>query len=145
MEIEDEIIPEIQPRKRGPKRRKKPEIIPEIIPRKISREEEETDSTIPYLDQWTDDEADAKKIKNPSLTLPRIEGNIDMWNTYGEKFSGKVIKVGKRKFKIREHETGAELWIELEKLNYWDYCESQEVPKVNRTDGNPSLFALRTI
>jgi transposase InsO family protein len=143
-ETEDEIIPEIRPTRRGPKRRKKPEIIPEIRPRKIYRQEEE-DSTTPYLDQWTDDEADAKKTKNPCLTLPRITGNIDMWNTYGEKFSGTVIKVGKRKFKIREHGTNAELWIELEKLNYWDYCESQEVPKVNRSDGNASLFALRTI
>ena len=69
-----------------------------------------------------------------------------MWNTYGEKFSGRVIKLGRDQFKLIEHETSAEIWIELEKLNYWDYLEEDEIcPKFNRSDGNPSLIALRTI
>jgi len=75
----------------------------------------------------------------------RVNAKIDMWNNYGKKFSWYVIKLGKQQFKIREHKTNAEIWIELEKLNYWDYLESEEVPKVNRSDGNPSLIALRTI
>jgi len=78
--------------------------------------------------------------------MPRINQDINMWNTYGEKFSGRVIRLGKNQFKIKEHETSAEVWIELEKLNYWDYCEGNDFcPKFNRSDGNPSMIVLRTI
>ena len=106
---------------------------------------ETEEDNIPTLQQWTDDE-ERHDRKNDSLDMPRINQDINMWNTYGEKFSGRVIKLGKNQFKIREHETSAEIWIELERLNYWDYVEEEEFcPKFNRSDGNPSLVVMRTI
>jgi len=144
-ESEAEIIPEIQPRRRGPTRKRKPEIIPEIRPRKRRQELETDDDNLPTLQQWTDEE-ERHDRKNNALDMPRINQDVNMWNTYGEKFSGRVIKLGKGQFKIKEHETSAEVWIELEKLNFWDYCEGNNFcPKFSRSDGNPSMIVLRTI
>jgi len=144
-ESESEIIPEIRPRRRGPTRKRKPEIIPEIRPKKQVRQQETDDDNHPTLQQWTDEE-ERHDRKNNALDMPRINQDINMWNTYGEKFSGRVVKLGKGQFKIKEHETSAEVWIELEKLNFWDYCEGNNFcPKFSRSDGNPSMIVLRTI
>jgi len=142
------MTPEIRPKRRGPTRKRKPEIIPEIRPPKKYTHpyQQDTDEdNHPTLQQWTDSE-ERHDRKNNGLDMPRIDQDIDMWNTYGEKFSGRVIKLGKGQFKIKEHETSAEVWIELEKLIFWDYCEGNNFsPKFSRLDGNPSMIVLRTI
>jgi len=144
-ETETEIIPELQPTRRGPKRKKKVEIIPEIIPKSKSPILDTDDDMEPREMQWTDDE-ERHDRKNNALNMPILNQDIDCWNLYGEKFSGRVIKLGKGQFKIKEHETSAAVWVELEKLNFWDYCEGDDFcPKWNRTDGNPSMVVLRTI
>jgi hypothetical protein len=144
-ESETEIIPEIRPRRRGPIRKRKAEIIPEIIPKQKNLILDTDDDNLPTLQQWTDNE-DRYDRKIEPLNMPKINQDIDCWNTYGEKFSGRVIKLGKRQFKIREHETSADVWIELDKLNYWDYCEGTDFcPIFKRSDGNPSMIVLRTI
>ena len=100
----------------------------------------------PSLEQWSDDdEEEFGKEKNAKLGRPRIGYMIEIWNNLGEKFGGKVLKLGKKQFKLRENLTGAEIWIELERLNYWDYSSKQDVPKYDSSDGNPSPIALRTI
>ena len=111
-----EIIEEIRPRRRGPKRKKKTEIIPEISEKKVVRnskrgkEVEETDEEItPEI--WSEDEMSKKeqyKRKNPYLTKPKLFEHIKAWNEYGEEFSGEVIDLKPRFktiFKLREHET----------------------------------------
>ncbi len=55
----------------------------------------ETDSAAePTLQQWTDEE-EQHLTKIEGLGMPRLGEKIDMWNNYGEKFSGKVVKLGK--------------------------------------------------
>jgi len=130
-ESDMEIIPEIRPRKRGRPRKQK-EIIPEISEKKVVREEkrkrmekEEDEPEEPTEQLWSEDEDETHKKKNHKLTLPNLFKHIKMWNTYGEKFSGQVIAQGKngKKFRIQEHGTLADLWISLDRLNYWDYTK----------------------
>jgi len=120
-----EIIKEIMPRRRGPKRKKKTEIIPEIPEKKVVRdskrrsEPEVTDEEI-TPEVWSEDEDQSRHRKNPSLTLPKLQEHIKAWNNYGEEFSGEVIqywKNRKNQVKIREHKTSAEIWVELDKIN----------------------------
>ena len=148
-ESDSEMIPEIRPKRRGPTWKRKPEIIPERRPpnKYTHPYQQDTDKdNHPTLQQWTDSEEERHDQKNDSLDMPRMNQDIKMWKTYGEKFTGRVIKLGKGQFKIREHETSAKIWIELEKLNFWDYLDEDKIcPKFNRSDGNPSLIALRTI
>ena len=78
--------------------------------------------------------------------MPVITEHIDMWNLWGEKFSGlvTVIDWDGECFKIQEHGTNADIWVELDRLNYWDYCKSQDpvrgAPNSTRT---PSPRARR--
>jgi hypothetical protein len=129
-----EIIDEIQPRRRGPKRKKKAEIIPEISEKKVVRESkrrlepETTDDEI-TLEMWTDDEDQSRYRKNPSLTIPKLHEHIRAWNTYGEQYSGEVIQHWSQRpnqFKIKEHETSAEMWVDLNKINQWRYMKKPE-------------------
>ena len=53
--------------------------------------------------------------------MPKKGGIIDMRNEHGEKFSGKVIQVRKNHFMIIELETRARAWIDLKRLNFWEY------------------------
>jgi len=151
VESEAEIIPEIQPRTRGPRRKRKPEIIPEIRPKKSKSVPPETDSAAePTLEQWTDEDEQHRHLtKIEGLGMPRLGELIDMWNNYGEKFSGKVIKLGKGQFKIEEVGTLAKTWIELSRLNYWDYegyyPDKRKPPNIKNPDGNPSQAMLNTI
>ena len=54
--------------------------------------------------------------------------HVDMWNIWGEKFSGMVTHHGRKKtrFRILEHETLADVWVDLDKLNYWEYCKTSD-------------------
>jgi hypothetical protein len=142
-EGEVEIIPEIRPTRRGPVRKRKAEIIPEIQPRKPPRITSEEDSR-PTLQQWTDSEEERHDVKNPALDMPRINQYIDMWNLHGEKFSGKVVQLGKEQFKIIELGTNVKIWIELDKLNYWDYPDKPPQPP-DKPVGKLSKIACKTI
>jgi len=145
-EGELEIIPEIRPTRRGPVRKRKPEIIPEIQPRKSSKIIPSDDEPgPPFEDQWTDSEEEKHRVKSDNLSMPRIGGFVDMWNLHGEKFSGKVVQLGKRQFKILELGSNAKIWIELEKLNYWDYCLNQNPQPPDKSVGKISQVALNTI
>jgi len=128
-ESETEIIPEIIPRRRGRPRKKK-EIIQEIPEKQVVREEkrrrknsEETEPEPPTREIWSEDENELHTIRNKNLTLPLRFHHIDMWNNWAEKFSGYVTDHSKNglRFKIQEHETKAQIWVELKKLNYWEY------------------------
>jgi len=147
-----EIIDEILPRRRGPRRKRKPEIISEISEKKVVRtskrraEPEETDDEItPEI--WSEDEDTTHLRKNLNLTRPKLGENIKAWNEYGEEFSGTVIQHHawrKREFKIREHGTLAELWVDLNKLNLWQYTEKSNPEEEEEGDklGYPSLNLL---
>jgi hypothetical protein len=145
-----EIIDEIMPRRRGPRRKKKPEIIPEILEKKVVRtskrqaEPEETDDEItPEI--WSEDEDANHHRKIQNLSRPKLGENIKAWNVYGEEFSGKVIKHHawrKREFKIREHGTSAKLWVDLNKLNLWQYTEKPNPEEEGDKLGYPSLNLL---
>jgi len=124
-----EVIEEIKPRRRGPKRKKKIEIISEIPEKKVVRRskrrafQEETDDEITQ-EMWSEDEERSHMRKNNKLTKPKLNCHIRAWNTYGEEFSGEVIDLKPRSktiFKIREHETSVELCVDLEKINQWEY------------------------
>jgi len=128
-ESDMEIIKEIIPRKRGPKRKKKTEIIPEISEKKVVKdskrwEVEEEEDQQPTLEIWSEDEDLSREMnKCLCLTMPILGEHIVMWNLWGEKFSGRVMKIRKKKtqFKIEEHGTDATTWVELDKLNFWEY------------------------
>jgi len=142
-----EVIPEIVPRKRGPKRQKKVEIIPEIPEKKVFKESKrwkntEEEDQQPTLEVWSEDE-DCYKEKNKCLTMPILGEHIDMWNLWGEKFSGQVEKIKKSKphFRIKEHETDASVWVELDNLNFWEYTRPPDPNKRLDTDGKPSKRA----
>ena len=141
-----EIIEEIQPRRRGPKRKKKIEIIPEISEKSVVRESkrrpepETTDDEI-TPEMWTDDEDQSRYIKNPCLTRPKLHEHIRAWNTYGEEYSGEVIQHHawkKREFKMREHETSAKIWVDLNKMNQWKYIDKPELEDEVDKLGAPS-------
>jgi len=130
-ESETETIQEIQPRRRGPKRKKKTEIIPEIPEKKVIREEKskrkDTEDNKKTREIWSDCEEDKRETQNHNLVRPGINSYINMWNNWGEKFSGYVVQLhGKNKtqFKIQEIQpegTIAEIWVDLRKLNSWEY------------------------
>jgi len=107
-------------------------------------EPEETDNEItPEI--WSEDEETNHHIKNQSLTRPKLGENIKAWNMYGEEFSGEVIQYwNKRKnqFKIREHGTLAELWVDLNKLNLWQYVNKPNSEDEGDKLGYPSLSLL---
>jgi len=127
---EEEIIPEIRPRTRGPKWKKKAENIQEIHPRRITR------STKPTLNEsdteelrdevWSEEETMGTK-KNSKLTMPRVGGFIESWDLDGKRFTGKVIQVRTNMFEIRESTTEARKWIDLRRINTWEYINENEV------------------
>jgi len=82
------------------------------------------------------------KIPNTCMTRPPLHSHIDMWNNYGEKFSGFVAQHHGRhrnSFRIQELGTNADIWVDLRKLNYWEY-QGTKHPKVLHliSDGIPS-------
>ena len=78
-------------------------------------EPEDTDKEItPEI--WTEDEDQSRHKKNLNLTRPKLHEHIRAWNTYGDEYSGEIIQHHawkKREFKMREHETLAEIWVDL--------------------------------
>jgi hypothetical protein len=144
-----EIIEEIKPRRRGPKRKKKIEIIPEIPEKKVVRRskrramQEETDDEITQ-EVWSEDEDMSHMRKNNKLTKPKLNYHIRAWNTFGEEFSGEVIDLkpkSKTTFKIREHETSVELCVDLNKINQWEYIAE---PKLDDKTASCLLAALKS-
>jgi hypothetical protein len=129
-ELDTEIIPVIIPKKRGRPRKKK-EIIPEIPERIVVREEKRRQRHIeeneePTREVWSEDEEEEIHMtKNKWLTLPMTVSHVNMWNLWGEKFSGYVSHHDRKNnsFRILEHGTKADIWVELDKLNYWEYCK----------------------
>ncbi len=130
-----EIITEIRPKRRGPKR-KKLEIIPEIVETRIVRQEkrsrqaqhENNQQEQPTREPWSEDE-EKHTTKNPYLTRPKRWKHVNMWNLWGEKFSGCVLDVEKgnrKRFRIQEHGTLAVLGIDLDNLNYWEYTNKPD-------------------
>ena len=97
------------------------------------------------MQQWTDSEEERHDVKRATLHMPRIGQFIDMWNLQGEKFLGKVVQLGKEQFKILELGTNVKIWIELEKLNYWDYCPDEPPQPPDKSVGKLSKIALNTI
>jgi len=101
----------------------------------------------PTREVWSEDEDEMHTIRNKYLTLPLRFTHVDMWNNWGEKFSGFVSDHGKNgmKFKIQEHETKAELWVELKKLNYWEYTSPPDSGGISYySEGIPSIQAQVT-
>ena len=79
---------------------------------------------------WTEDEDQSRYRKNPCLTIPKLHEHIRAWNTYREEYSGEIIQHHawkKREFKMREHETSAEIWVDLNKINQWKYIDKPEL------------------
>jgi len=96
---------------------------------------------------WTEDEDQEHTTQNSSLSIPKLFQHIDAWNQYGEKFSGMVIQLhGKNRtqFKILEHETSAEIWVDLKKINYWDYTSQPNQKEDDRHNGIPSGMILQS-
>jgi hypothetical protein len=149
-----EVIDEILPRRRGPRRKRKIEIIPEIPEKKVVRTSkrraaaaallEETDDEItPEI--WSEDEDTTHLRKNLHLTKPKLGEHIRAWNKFGEEFSGEAIKYWSQRpnqFKIREHGTSAELWVDLNNLNHWEYIEKPSSDDEGDNLGYPSLYLL---
>jgi transposase InsO family protein len=129
-ELDTEIIPVIIPKRRGRPRKKK-EIIPEIPERIVVREEKRRQRHIeeneePTREVWSEDEEEETHMtKNKCLTLPMTLSHVNMWNNWGERFSGFVTEHDRKRtsFRIQEHGTKADIWVELDKLNYWEYCK----------------------
>jgi len=81
------------------------------------------------------------KTQNKYLIRPPLFSNIDMWNQYGEKFSGLVLTYHGRhsnSFKIQEHETQADIWVDLRRLNYWEFTDGKTKILHQIPDGTPS-------
>jgi len=96
---------------------------------------------------WTEDEDQDHTTQNSSLTKPKKFQHIDAWNQYGEKFIGKVIQhhgKNKTQFKILEHDTAAKIWVDLKKINYWDYTSKPNPKEDDRQDGIPSGMILQS-
>jgi len=127
---EEEIIPEIRPRTRGPRWKKKAENIQEIHPRRITRSTKptinESDTEELRDEVWSEDETMGAK-KNTKLTMPRVGGFIESWDLDGKRFTGKVIQVRTNMFEIRESTTEARKWIDLRRINTWEYINENEV------------------
>jgi hypothetical protein len=149
-----EVIDEILPRRRGPRRKRKIEIIPEIPEKKVVRTSkrraaaaaqlEETDDEI-TLERWSEDEDTARFRKNLKLTRPKLGEYIRAWNRFGEEFRGEAIQYWSQRpnqFKIREHGTSAELWVDLNNLNQWEYIEIPSSDEEDDNLGYPSLYLL---
>ena len=148
-----EIIIETRPKRRGPKR-KKLEIIPEITENKVVRQEkrakpeQEDKNEQPTREVWSEDEDGLHLTKNTHLTRPKRWKHVNMWNLWGEKFSGCVLDVekgNKKKFRIQEHGTLAVLGIDLDNLNYWEYTNPPETGRQSpKPEGEPSNQAWMT-
>jgi hypothetical protein len=148
-ESDTEVIQERRPTRRGPKRKKK-EINNEIPEKRVVREDkvrhkgdEKEEKT---LEPWSEDEEDLHKTPSTCMTRPPLHSHIDMWNNYGEKFSGFVAQHHGRhrnSFRIQELGTNADIWVDLRRLNYWEY-QNTKTPKVLHliSDGVPSPQAL---
>jgi len=59
-----------------------------------------------------------------------------MWNNWGEKFSGFVVQLHRKnrtQFKIQEIQpegTTAAIWVDLRKLNFWEYGDPPSLGEV---------------
>ncbi len=139
-ETDKESIPEIRPTRRGPQRKRKPEIIPEILAFKIKKPKQTSvykEGEI-LQDLWTGDEAEDYKTKVQSLSMPKKGEYIDMWDSNGKKFVGKVIQCRKNHFFIIESGTTAQAWIYLNRLNYWSYQLGKKSPVSTDITGEKS-------
>jgi len=47
-------------------------------------------------------------------------------------------------FKILEHETSAKIWVDLKKINYWDYTDEPNPMMDDKLDGIPSGMILQS-
>jgi transposase InsO family protein len=134
-----EIIPEIIPRYRSKHRSDKEWIIPEISEREVVKmmkaqeplEDSETDNT-PRLEVWTDEDNHIPpgSIKIDNLPRPARYEWIELCNEHGEKFQGKVTgyrKTNPNFFYIILAGTNIGQWIDLNKLNYWEYCDPPDL------------------
>ena len=79
--------------------------------------------------------------------MPKKGEYIDMWDSKGKKFSGKVIQCRKKHFFIIEAGTNARVWIDLDRLNCWAYQEGEKTPVTEdeTNQSQPSLYCLRCI
>ena len=94
-------------------------------------EDSESENT-PSLEVWTDDNnripVGSIRIKN--LPRPARYEWIELWNEYREKFQGKVTgyrKTNPNLFYIILAGTNIGQWIDLNKLNYWEYCKPPDL------------------
>ena len=110
-------------------------MIPEISEREVVRmmkarealEDYETDTT-PSLEVWTDEDSHIPpgSIKIDNMTRPERYEWIKLWNEHKEKFTGKVTSYRKsnpNNFYIILAGTNVGQWIDLNKLNFWEYCD----------------------
>jgi len=110
--------------------------------RKCRKEEKEEKTK----ELWSEDKDVMYKTQNTCMTRPPMHSHIDMWNQYGEKFSGFVAQHHGRhsnSFRIQELGTNADIWVDLRRLNYWEYSRTKN-PRILylSSDGTPSSQAL---
>jgi len=77
---------------------------------------------------WTDEDSynPPGSIKIDNLPRPARYEWIELWNEYKEKFTGRVTGYRKSNpyhFYIILADTNVGQWIDLRKLNYWEYCD----------------------
>ncbi len=87
----------------------------------------ETDNR-PTIEVWSDDNSSNKPgaRKIPNLLRPARYEWIEVWNEYWEKFTGKVTgfrKTNPNLFYLNLTGSDVGQWIDLNRLNYWDYCD----------------------
>jgi len=86
----------------------------------------------PTMEVWTDEDSHIPpgSIKITNLPRPARYEWIELWNEYGEKFQGKVTgyrKTNPNFFYIILAGTDIGQWIDLYKLNFWEYCKPPDL------------------
>ena len=72
----------------------------------------------------------ARLEEDPNLIRPTRYEWIELWNESGKKFTGRVTGFRKSNpsfFYIVLVGTGVGQWIDLNRLNYWDYCKPPDL------------------